>query len=111
MQRTTELFVPGRVCLFGEHSDWAGAYRTENPAIKPGCTIICGTNSGIYARVRAHPEKLLLHSIIDGQHTSADLPMHPDVLLGDSTGGRPLVLYSRRCLSDPEAFSELVVWK
>ena len=21
-----ELFVPGRLCLFGEHSDWAGSY-------------------------------------------------------------------------------------
>ena len=24
------LFVPGRLCLFGEHSDWAGMYRTIN---------------------------------------------------------------------------------
>ena len=23
-----ELFVPGRLCLFGEHSDWAGKYRS-----------------------------------------------------------------------------------
>jgi galactokinase len=22
-----KLFVPGRICLFGEHSDWAGGYR------------------------------------------------------------------------------------
>jgi hypothetical protein len=22
-----EVFVPGRLCLFGEHSDWAGQYR------------------------------------------------------------------------------------
>lgn len=28
-----ELFVPGRLCLFGEHSDWAGAMR------KLGCEI------------------------------------------------------------------------
>ena len=21
-----DLFVPGRLCLFGEHSDWAGSY-------------------------------------------------------------------------------------
>ena len=25
-----EIFVPGRLCLFGEHSDWAGKYRTMN---------------------------------------------------------------------------------
>ncbi len=23
---SVELFVPGRLCLFGEHSDWAGSY-------------------------------------------------------------------------------------
>jgi len=22
-----QIFVPGRICLFGEHSDWAGGYR------------------------------------------------------------------------------------
>jgi len=26
MNTIIELFVPGRVCLFGEHSDWAGSY-------------------------------------------------------------------------------------
>ena len=25
--KTIELFVPGRLCLFGEHSDWAGVNR------------------------------------------------------------------------------------
>ena len=25
--RTIELFVTGRICLFGEHSDWAGGQR------------------------------------------------------------------------------------
>ena len=24
LSRTIELFVTGRICLFGEHSDWAG---------------------------------------------------------------------------------------
>ena len=24
------IFVPGRICLFGEHSDWAGGYRRVN---------------------------------------------------------------------------------
>lgn len=23
-QKTVDLFVPGRLCLLGEHSDWAG---------------------------------------------------------------------------------------
>jgi galactokinase len=46
-----ELFVPGRVCLFGEHSDWAGAYRRYNPQIERGYTLIAGTDQGVYARV------------------------------------------------------------
>ena len=27
MQNSVDLFVPGRVCLLGEHSDWAGQLR------------------------------------------------------------------------------------
>ena len=40
-----KLFVPGRLCLFGEHSDWAGHYRTMNADIKPGAAIVnlCGS--------------------------------------------------------------------
>jgi len=29
-----KLFVPGRICLFGEHSDWAGGYCRINPDIR-----------------------------------------------------------------------------
>ena len=31
-----EIFVPGRLCLFGEHSDWAALYRAADPSIAPG---------------------------------------------------------------------------
>lgn len=43
------LFVPGRLCLFGEHSDWAGMYRTVNAEITRGTAIVSGTEQGIYA--------------------------------------------------------------
>ena len=43
------LFVPGRLCLFGEHSDWAGMYRTVNADIAKGAAIVSGTEQGIYA--------------------------------------------------------------
>ena len=43
------LFVPGRLCLFGEHSDWAGMYRTVNAGIEKGAAIVSGTEQGIYA--------------------------------------------------------------
>ena len=43
------LFVPGRLCLFGEHSDWAGMYRTINAELLRGAAIVSGTEQGIYA--------------------------------------------------------------
>jgi len=45
------LFVPGRLCLFGEHTDWAGHYRTMNADILPGASIVTGIEQGIYAEV------------------------------------------------------------
>ncbi len=49
-----KLFVPGRICLFGEHSDWAGAYRRINSEIEKGYTLITGTNQGLYAEIKPH---------------------------------------------------------
>lgn len=46
-----ELFVPGRLCLLGEHSDWAGTNRMMNASLVPGCAIVTGIDQGIYARV------------------------------------------------------------
>lgn len=48
------LFVPGRLCLFGEHSDWAAQYRQVNSNIDPGYAIVVGTNQGISALVQLH---------------------------------------------------------
>lgn len=47
-----ELFVPGRLCLVGEHSDWAGAHRASNGGIRPGRTLVAGTQQGLHARAR-----------------------------------------------------------
>lgn len=44
-----DLFVPGRLCLFGEHSDWAGKYRSMNSEILPGVALVTGIEQGIYA--------------------------------------------------------------
>ena len=43
-----DLFVPGRLCLFGEHSDWAGEYRKTDTSIETGRCIVAGTDQGIY---------------------------------------------------------------
>jgi len=39
-----ELFVPGRLCLFGEHSDWAAEYGLHR-----GHCLVVGTDQGISA--------------------------------------------------------------
>ena len=55
-----EMMVPGRVCLFGEHSDWAGSFTRFNSDITPGMTIVVGTNQGIHARVRQCAERKMV---------------------------------------------------
>jgi galactokinase len=54
-----EIFVPGRLCLFGEHTDWAGAMRRNNPEISPGCTIVAGINYGLHAKISALEEPVM----------------------------------------------------
>ena len=58
----TSLFVPGRLCLFGEHSDWAGGYRNTHPDILPGYCLAVGTTQGIHARIAANPMRLAIDS-------------------------------------------------
>lgn len=52
MNDSISLFVPGRLCLFGEHSDWAGLHRVFNAEIAPGASIVTGIEHGIYADVK-----------------------------------------------------------
>lgn len=88
MQRTFDVFVPGRVCLFGEHSDWSGAYRRFNSAIPPGKVIIAGTNQGLSARVTAHRDSFVFRSTLpDGSHVETVLPMQRDALLQEAGRG------------------------
>ena len=82
------LFVPGRVCLFGEHSDWAGAYRRLSPDIPPGCVIIHGTEQGLRATVRrAHRRILLRSTLTDGTTHTLTMPLNPDDLLEKARQG------------------------
>ena len=43
-EQQIELTIPGRLCLFGEHSDWAAEY-----GIYKGYCIVIGTDQGISA--------------------------------------------------------------
>lgn len=84
-----KIFVPGRICLFGEHSDWAGGYRRINAEIEKGYTLICGTDQGIYADVSPHPTSLVLSTTMpDGQRVGPyEIPMEPKVLLEEASKG------------------------
>jgi len=55
------LFVPGRLCLFGEHSDWAGLHRIINAGIVPGAAIVTGIEQGIYAEVEKD-DQFIIHN-------------------------------------------------
>lgn len=88
--RTLRLFTPGRICLFGEHSDWAGSYRKLDKNITKGRCIVCGTNQGIYANVQAHPNKLIVVSSNekgDKLSSSFECLMNLDILLNIASEG------------------------
>jgi UTP-glucose-1-phosphate uridylyltransferase/mevalonate kinase len=78
-----KIFVPGRICLFGEHSDWAGGYRRFNASIEKGFTLLTGTDQGIYAEVKPHPNALVLTSTTqEGERLGPrEIPMEADALL------------------------------
>jgi galactokinase len=81
-----KLFVPGRLCLFGEHSDWAAGYRRFNPKLEKGYTLITGTNQGIYAQVKPHPNQLIFSSSKTSQGM-LQLPMTKEALLAEARSG------------------------
>ena len=60
-RETIHLFVPGRLCLLGEHSDWAGMYRTVNAEICKGAAIVSGLEQGIYAAAE-RADKFIMES-------------------------------------------------
>ena len=84
-----KIFVPGRVCLLGEHSDWAGGYRRMNAEIENGYAIICGTNQGIYADVEPHPTALILSSTDPDNRKFGpfEIPMEPQALIKEAQQG------------------------
>lgn len=61
-----ELFVTGRVCLLGEHSDWAGRLRQRDRSIVPGACLVVGTDQGLRAEVSAATDFEMLSRLPDG---------------------------------------------
>ncbi len=81
-----EIFVPGRLAIIGEHTDWACTYRKQNPTVGLGLCLVCVTSEGLYASFRRSSfcgityrstdlegiERVFQHSFdIDGLHDVA----------------------------------------
>jgi len=84
-----QISVPGRLCLFGEHSDWAGEYRTSDLSIEAGHCIAIGTNQSINATIQHHPSNFVMTSILPtgeviGPHA---VEMNEDALLREAKKG------------------------
>ena len=84
-----KIFVPGRICLFGEHTDWAGGHRRTNADLEKGYAIIASTNQGLHAEVSSHPTKLILRTTLsDGIRMDPfEVPMDSEALLAEAQKG------------------------
>jgi galactokinase len=85
----SELFVPGRLCLFGEHSDWAGRYRAEDPSLAPGFCLVVGTDQGLRAETEPRAGWFEIESELpDGSRVGPfRAPATPDALAAASRDG------------------------
>jgi len=66
-----ELFVPGRVCLLGEHADWAGRAGRH-----VGYCLVVGTDQGIRATASGADE-LLVEAHLPAPDANADADGRP----------------------------------
>ena len=87
MSVLTELFVPGRLCLFGEHSDWAGANKTVNSEIVPGCAIVTGVEQGIYATAEKNETFLFTSGLKEQLNRRYECLMDPVMLKSEAENG------------------------
>lgn len=86
----SDLFQCGRVCLFGEHSDWSASHRAVNPAILPGRNIVCPTDTGLHARWRRTEEPVLILRTRDDKervHGPVAFPLEIDKLKAEAKSG------------------------
>ncbi|MEW5307099.1 MAG: hypothetical protein WDW36_009517 [Sanguina aurantia] len=88
--QAVEFFVAGRVCLFGEHSDWAGQHRGANLGLVPGRTIVVGTEQGLTATATRCQDKVLTITTTshDGEAFGPEeFPLQPEALLAVARAG------------------------
>lgn len=97
-QQTHELFVCGRICLLGEHSDWQVSYiNTEyyNERICNGRALIAGTNDGLYAKCyKLNNNNIQLYSILNNnQQHSFETILDYDTLIKQAQDNNTLFCY------------------
>ena len=87
LEQKIDLFVPGRLCLFGEHSDWAGWHRVLNGELAVGRAIVTGIEQGIYATAKR--AKTLCISTLDpeGNRLEFECEMKLSVLRAEASNG------------------------
>ncbi len=75
-------FVPGRLCLFGEHADWAAEHRATHPHIAPGACLVTGTDAGLHAEFEPGGDELVIEAVLaDGtRHGPERIPAAPAAL-------------------------------
>jgi len=73
LNKSVSFFVPGRLCLFGEHSDWAGEYRQEDASVMEGLCIVAGTDQGIFAEARKIPSGFSISQIMENGSLSEEV--------------------------------------
>ena len=52
-----EIFVPGRLAILGEHTDWICSYRESNATLPFGMCLVCATNEGLYAKANVKDDE------------------------------------------------------
>lgn len=75
-----ELFVPGRLCVFGEHSDWAGMYKTINADVVPGYALVTGIDQGITAVAKYHKDFYIHSELPQYKGKQLSCPMNNSIL-------------------------------
>lgn len=86
-ERVIDLFVPGRLCLFGEHSDWAGTNKTINANIVPGRAVVTGTEQGIYGTAKRADEFKVYSELDEYKGDSFSCPMDLKLLRDTANKG------------------------
>lgn len=71
---SVKLFVPGRLCLIGEHSDWSSTYKNKNNDIILGKAISTSLDIGIFAYASIS-DKYIINYLDDKKINTSDVSL------------------------------------